>query len=60
MSSEPQSSLPPLPRHPLIYGSVLDTAIEDTVDVWESSLFDWLAKLWDVTVDFEGGAPGDA
>lgn len=44
----------------LIYGTVLDTAIEDTVDVWESSLFDWLAKLWDVTVDFEGGAPGDA
>lgn len=24
MSSEPQSSLPPLPKHPLIYGNVLD------------------------------------
>src|SRR5262245_21321324 len=30
----------------LIYGTVLDTAIEDTVDVYESSLFDWLAKTW--------------
>ena len=43
----------------LIYGSALDTAIEDTVDVWESSLFDWLAKLWNVTVDFEGSTPGE-
>ena len=43
----------------LIYGSALDTAIEDTVDVWESSLFDWLAKLWNVTVDFEGGTPSE-
>jgi len=43
----------------LIFGSALDTAIEDTVDVWESSLFDWLAKLWNVTVDFEGGTPGE-
>jgi arginine utilization protein RocB len=41
----------------LIYGTALDTAIEDAVDVWESSLLDWLAKLWNVTVDFEGGAP---
>jgi hypothetical protein len=40
----------------LIYGTALDTAIEDAVDVWESSLLDWLAKLWNVTVDFEGGA----
>ncbi len=37
----------------LIYGTVLDTAIEDAVDVWESSLLDWLAKLWDVQVEFD-------
>ena len=43
----------------LIYGTTLDTAIEDAVDVWESSLLDWLAKLWDVKIDFEGGAPED-
>jgi hypothetical protein len=42
----------------LIYGTALDTAIEDSVDVWESSLLDWLAKLWNVTVGFEGGEPG--
>jgi hypothetical protein len=36
----------------LIYGTVLDTAIEDAVDVWESSLLDWLAKLWNVRIDF--------
>jgi len=42
----------------LIYGTALDTAIEDAVDVWESSLLDWLAKLWKVTLDFEGGEAG--
>jgi hypothetical protein len=39
----------------LIYGTALGTAIEDTVDIWESSLLDWLAKLWNVTVDVEDG-----
>jgi uncharacterized protein YpuA (DUF1002 family) len=37
----------------LIYGTALDTAIEDAVDSWESSLLDWLAALWNVRVDFE-------
>jgi hypothetical protein len=42
----------------LIYGTALDTAIEDGVDVWESKLLEWLAKLWNVHVEFEDDDPG--
>jgi hypothetical protein len=41
----------------LVYGTALDTAIEDTVDLFESQLLDWLAKLWNVRVEFEDDDP---
>jgi hypothetical protein len=53
---ELQAFLPSIVRQDareLIYGTALDTAIEDAVDVWESELLDWLAKLWNVRVEFE-------
>jgi hypothetical protein len=37
----------------LIYGTVLDTAIEDSVDPRESQVLDWLAALWNVRVELE-------
>src|SRR5262245_54982594 len=37
----------------LIYGTVLDTAIEDSVDPRESEFLDWLATLWNVRVRSE-------
>lgn len=37
----------------LIYGTVLDTAIEDAVDVWESSMLDWLSRIWNVQMAFD-------
>ncbi len=37
----------------LIYGTVLDTAVEDAIDVFESDMLDWLARLWKVNVEFE-------
>ena len=43
----------------LIYGTALDTAIEDAVDVSESRVLDWLAKLWNVHVEFEDDDPDD-
>jgi hypothetical protein len=39
----------------LIYGTVLDTAIEDAVDARESAMLDWLAALWNVRVEVQGG-----
>ena len=43
----------------LIYGTVLDAAIGDGVDVRESALLDWLGKLWNVRVQVEDDAPDD-
>ena len=43
----------------LIYGTVLDTAIEDAVDPRESELLEWLAALWNVRVQFEGEPDGE-
>jgi hypothetical protein len=43
----------------LIYGTALDTAIEDAVDVFESQLLDWLAKLWNIHVEYEDDEPAD-
>lgn len=61
---ELQAFLPSIVRQDareLIYGTALDTAIEDAVDVWESQLLDWLAKLWNVRVEFEDDdGPDDA
>jgi hypothetical protein len=59
---ELQAFLPTIVRQEardLIYGTALDTAIEDAVDVWESQRLDWLAKLWNVRVEFEDDDPGD-
>jgi hypothetical protein len=39
----------------LVYGTVLDTAIEDAVDARESAILDWLAALWNVRVEVQGG-----
>jgi len=43
----------------LIYGTVLDTAIEDSVDPRESEFLDWLATLWNVRVELEGEPDAD-
>jgi len=57
---ELQAFLPSIVRQDardLIYGTALDTAIEDSVDLFESQLLDWLAKLWNVRVEFEDDDP---
>jgi len=57
---ELQAFLPSIIRQDardLIYGTALDTAIEDSVDLFESQLLDWLAKLWNVRVEFEDDDP---
>jgi hypothetical protein len=57
---ELQAFLPSIVRQDardLIYGTALDTAIEDAVDMFESQLLDWLAKLWNVRVEFEDDDP---
>ena len=59
---ELQAFLPSIVRQDardLIYGTALDTAIEDAVDMFESRLLDWLAKLWNVRVEFEDDDPED-
>ena len=59
---ELQAFLPSIVRQDardLIYGTALDTAIEDAVDMFESRLLDWLAKLWNVRVEFEDNDPED-
>jgi hypothetical protein len=43
----------------LIFGTVLDTAIEDSVDPRESEVLDWLATLWNVRVELEGEPDAD-
>jgi len=43
----------------LIFGTVLDTAIEDSVDPRESEFLDWLATLWNVRVELEGEPDAD-
>jgi hypothetical protein len=43
----------------VIYGTVLDTAIEDAVDPRESELLEWLAGIWNVRVEFEGEPGGE-
>ena len=60
---ELQAFLPSIVRQDardLIYGTALDTAIEDAVDMFESRLLDWLAKLWNVRVEFEDDPEDDA
>ncbi len=37
----------------LIYGTVLDAALSETIDRHESSLLGWLATAWGITVQFE-------
>jgi hypothetical protein len=43
----------------LIFGTVLDTAIEDAVDPRESEFLDWLSTLWNVRVELENGPDGE-
>ena len=42
----------------LIYGQVLDTAVENGVDTLEAELLDWLAKTWHVRVEVLDGPTG--
>jgi hypothetical protein len=59
---ELQAFLPSITRQDareLIYGTALDTAIGDAVDVRESRILDWLAKLWNIRVEVED-EPGEA
>jgi len=44
----------------LIYATILDTAISDAVEGHESELLNWLAKEWNVKVEFEGPVGDDA
>lgn len=37
----------------LIYGTVLDAAISDTVDSSEGDFLDWLAQTWNISVETE-------
>jgi hypothetical protein len=42
----------------LIYGQVLETAVENGVDALEAELLDWLAKTWHVRVQVLDGPTG--
>ena len=39
----------------LIYGTLLQEIIGDTTDHEESTFLEWLAKAWNVPVDYSGG-----
>jgi bifunctional N-acetylglucosamine-1-phosphate-uridyltransferase/glucosamine-1-phosphate-acetyltransferase GlmU-like protein len=43
----------------LIYGSVLEAAMTDTVEGRRSALLDWLAGAWRVEVEYEDPLTGD-
>ena len=44
----------------VIYGTIMEAAMTDTVEGRESELLTWLAKEWNVEVKFEEPPPGDA
>lgn len=41
----------------LIYGTVIQLAIPESIDPREGEILDLLTAAWDLTVEFEGGAP---
>lgn len=41
----------------LIYGVVLDAAMNEAIQGDEPALLQWLQKIWNVEVTFEGGPP---
>jgi hypothetical protein len=43
----------------VIYGTVIEAAMTDTVDGRESALLDWLAKTWNVEVTYEEPPAGE-
>ena len=43
----------------VIYGTVIEAAMADTVEGRESALLDWLAKEWKVEVTYEEPPTGD-
>jgi hypothetical protein len=43
----------------VIYGSVIEAAMTDTVEGRESALLDWLAEEWKVEVTYEVPPAGD-
>lgn len=44
----------------VIYGTVIEAAMSDTVEGRESALLTWLAKEWNVEVSYEEPPAGDA
>jgi hypothetical protein len=43
----------------VIYGTVIDAAMTDTVEGRESALLEWLAKEWNVEVTYEEPPAGE-
>jgi hypothetical protein len=43
----------------LIYGTVIEAAMTDTVEGRESALLEWLAKQWNVEVTYEEPPSGE-
>jgi hypothetical protein len=43
----------------IIYGTVIDAAMTDTVEGRESALLEWLAKEWNVQVTYEEPPAGE-
>jgi uncharacterized tellurite resistance protein B-like protein len=44
----------------VIYGTIMEAAMSDTVEGRESALLTWLAKEWNVEVTYEAPAADDA
>ncbi len=43
----------------VIYGTVIEAAMADTVEGRESALLDWLAKEWKVEITYEEPPAGE-
>jgi hypothetical protein len=43
----------------IIYGTVIEAAMTDTVEGRESALLDWLAKAWQVEVTYDAPPAGE-
>lgn len=57
-----QAFLPSITRQEareLIYGAVLEAALPDAMGAHESTMLDWLAREWGITVQIAGSAADD-
>ena len=43
----------------VIYGTIIEAAMADTVEGRESTLLDWLAEAWNIKVEYEDPAAGE-